>query len=1020
MTLKSSGSLFVYMLSFVVLMSCQTGTDSGSPYSPQESMKNIQIPEGFRLELVASEPLIRDPVEIAFDTHGDLYVVEMPEYPSRGKNSPSSTVVKLTDTDGDGVYDKRTVFAEDLPFVNGVMPWKNGVLVTNAPDILYFEDTTGDGRADIRKVVLTGFATTNPQLRVSNLRYGIDNWIYGTYFNAFGSGGDAQFEGKGEPLSFPQSPEKKKFDIKPGMDFRFRPDDYVVERSGGVSQFGNTFDAYGNRFTLMNADHIRHVVIPHRYAERNAHYSLSNEMESISDHEKATRLFSITKNMQDFRSSEHEVGHVTSACGNSIYNGGIFPEEYNRIAFMCDPARNVVHADRLSVNGATFTASRIFENREFMGSTESWFRPVNTTIGPDGALYVVDMYRKLVEHPAFIPHSGILTKEGGYQTQVGIILESDFYEGQDRGRIYRIVPDNYQPDNKKPAIDDRSPEQWIAQLDHPNYWWRINAQRLLVTSGSISLKAELGNSLNKPLSPEGYIHTLWTMEGLRVLDDAIVEKALKHENGEVRKQSIILSETRLNNPDILNYLAKLSQDPEPYVQFQALLTLGMLPHQKSFEPVFGIVKNHLTEKWFQDAACLSITDHSVFWYKKVLDISSENDAKEKGKEELLKKIAGITGSLQNKADITDLLALIVNQQSSSVQTASLSGLQRGLQQGGKIQKLPVSGQEYLLELASMQDIAVQKAALDLAKLLKFDRSASLGAAIAQSKIMVTKGDEPDDHLISAVKILGLNPDGIDQDLADNLLSPKRSIAFQQVAMETLLDQGDVSILDKTIDHWNNFPKAVRDVAEQKFLGNEQRTLRLLKAVKDEKIKASLIGRKAQSVLKQHPDKDIRELANQVLTNFSLDQRKEVETKYYEATGKKGNLQNGKLVFERVCSQCHRLEGVGHEIGPDLLTYVDRDKSTILRAILIPNSDIAPGYDGIIIQTTDGQTFSGTIANETSSQVVLRNVGGGEQTIKREQIQTIRSMEVSLMPDGLEHSMNIDEMADLLEYLKSLN
>lgn len=1021
MTLKSTVSCFFYLILLSVLHSCDSHTDAGSPYSPEESMKHIKIPEGFRLELVASEPLIRDPVEIAFDPNGDLYVVEMPEYPSKGKNSPSSTVVKLTDTDGDGIYDKRTVFVEDLPFVNGVMPWKNGVLVTNAPDILYFEDTTGDGKADIRKVVLTGFATTNPQLRVSNLRYGIDNWIYGTYFNAFGSGGDAQFEGKGEPLSFPQSPEEKKFDIKPGMDFRFRPDDYIVERSGGVSQFGNAFDSYGNRFTLMNADHIRHVVIPHRYPERNAHFSLSNEMESLSDHEKATRLYSITKNMQDFRSSEHEVGHVTSACGNTIYNGGIFPQEYTNLAIMCDPARNVVHADRLSSKGATFTASRILENREFMGSSESWFRPVNSTIGPDGGLYVVDMYRKLVEHPAFIPHSGTLTKEGGYQTQVGIILESDFYEGQDRGRIYRIVPENYKSENKKTVFDSNSPDQLIEYLNHPNYWWRINAQRLLVASGAMSLKSELENNLNKSLSPEGYIHTLWTMEGLGILDDQVVENALKNENGEVRKQAVILSEPRLSNPKIIDQLVALSKDPEVHVQFQTLLTLGMLPHQKSFEPVFSIIRNHLADKWFQDAACLTITDHSVFWFEKVLEIPTENDSQEKGKGELLKKIAEITGSLQNKAAITGLLGFILLEKSSPIQTASLAGLQKGLQQGGKIQNLSSIGQQHLLKLISMQPIDVQNAALDLATLLKFDKSAALESALVKSKTMIIKGDEPDELLmINAVKTLGLNPDGIDQNIVDDLLSSKRSIAFQQVAVETLINQGDNRTIDKMIAHWNNFPKAVRDVVEQKFLGNEKLTLRLMQSVKEEKAKPSLISRKAQSLLKQHPNKDIRELANQTLTNFSLDQRKEVEIKYYDATAKKGNIQNGKVIFDRACSQCHRLEGIGHEIGPDLLTYVDRDKSSILRAILIPNNDIASGYDGMIIQTISGQTYSGTIANETPFQIVLRNVGGGEQTIKRDQIKTIQAMEVSLMPDGLENSIQIDEMADLLEYLKSLN
>lgn len=1016
LSLRKTVSLFIMVLAGLAFYQCNP--DTGAPYSPEESMKNIKIPEGFRLELVVSEPLIKDPVDIAFAPNGDLYVVEMPEYPSAAEGGPS-TIVRLTDTNGDGKYDTRTVFAEDLPFVNGVMPWKDGVLVTNAPDIIYFEDTNGDGKADVREVVLSGFATTNPQLRVSSLRYGLDNWIYGAHFNAFGSGGDAQFEGKGEPLFFPEDPSGVTYDIKPGMDFRFRPDDYQIERSGGVSQFGNTFDSYGNRFTLMNADHIRHVVIPHRYAAQNPYFPLTSEMESISDHGRATRLYSITEDMQDFRSSAHEVGHVTSACGNCIYNGGIFPEEYSNTYFFCDPQRNVVHADHLSVNGATFTASRIAEEEEFMASTENWFRPVNTTIGPDGALYVVDMYRKLVEHPAFIPHSGVLTEEGGYQTQVGIILESDFYDGQDLGRIYRIVPEDHKTTNPS-FITDESAGLLIEHFENPNYWWRINAQRLLVERQDPSVREKLEEFLQKEISPEGRIHALWTLEGLGVLDEAYVIRALEDENPMVRKQGIVLAETRLDHPEIQKRLVTMMDEPDVHVRFQLALTLNMIPHEKSGEARYEIARQHMTDDWFQAAALLGITDEALLWHEKISEITAENEAEEKSQKDFIRKIAIIIGSRQNSSEITALLSRIDQETRTSIQLRSLEGLNEGLRQGGRFRNLSPQGKDMLVRLMTSEEETLQSAALSLAEAVEFGKHPSLVTAVAKAQRILGDEESLEARQVAAVRITGLYPEGVDLDHFDRLLSPQRSQKVQSAAAKVLIDHPGEKSVNLLLSRWNTFPLEIRQMLEKEFLNNQDLTFALLHAIEDGDIKSSLLTNRSISQLKQNPNEKIRDLASELLDSYSLDDRKKVAAEYYDATIMSGDIANGKLVFEDACSQCHQFDGSGYEVGPDLLTYIDRDKNDILKAILIPNNDIAPGFEGIIIQTKEGRTFTGVIVNETSSQVVLRNIGGGEQTLHRDNIESIRTMEVSLMPDGLEAGIDLQEMADLLEYLKSFN
>ena len=1008
--------LYYYLFLFLSV-SCQ---QQGPPHTPRQALDTFELADGYQLELIASEPLVRDPVDMAFDANGRLYVVEMPDYPAKAGAPPHSKIVLLEDRSGDGKYDTRTVFAKDLPYANGVMPWKEGILVTSAPNILYFEDTTGDGRADVRRVVLSGFAKTNPQLRVSNLRYGIDNWIYGAYFKAFGSGGDPQFTGKGEPLYFPESPGDTSFNIKPGMDFRFRPDDFNVERAGGRSQFGNAVDASGNRFTVMNADHIRHVVIPYRYAEQNPYLSMSTLMESISDHGKASRVYPITEDMLNFRTSADEVGHFTAACGTSIYTGALFPPPFAGAAFICDPAQNIVHADLLSPNGATFTAGRALQEKEFVGSTDSWFRPVNSKVGPDGGLYIVDMYRNLVEHPAFIPHSGRQVEGGGFETQVGVITEADFYKGQDLGRIYRIVPEEY--NNKEqvpPQLKEASTRQLVSHLDHPNSWWRLTAQRLLVQRGGEAGVPVLGQKALDGRFAQGRMHSLWTLEGLGGLADSVVVKAMDDKNPMVRKQAVILSEPRLSNPAVQTKLAAMAADPHPHVQFQVALTLSKLPHTKSFTPLQEIASQHLDDAWFRTAVALSITDHSLAWFKRASEFATSSARAGQGKRELLGQIASIIGARECPGEISDLLSRIVQQNDSEYQRASLTGLQEGLAQAAGPPTLSPVGQRELMHLIRQTNPPVQTAALDLAEHITMVDSPALLAAVRQARATVSDENASTDAKVYATRVLGLDPKGLQISVFEQLLSLQQPTDVQKAAARVLVKERDPASVQLLLDRWDTYTSAIRNIVEQGFLDSRMLTISLMEAIQEGNIQPSWLSQQSRSVLTQHPDNNVREMAQKAFSSHSDAQRENIVSNYFEATRMDGDISNGRAIFEKTCSPCHQLGGVGYAVGPDLLSFSDRDKIALLRAIIVPNSDITPGYEGNVIQTTAGQTFSGIVAHESSNQIVLSTVGGGQQTVSRENIESVRPMSISLMPNGLEADMSRQEMADLLEYLKNV-
>lgn len=998
------------LVAMSLTLSCCESPLADPPFAPEDALKTFRLPKGYRIELVASEPLVTDPVEIAFDADGLLYVAEMEDYPAEG--SPRGRIMVLEDKDGDNYYESGNVFAENFPYVNGVMPWRNGVLVTSAPDIVYLEDTTGDRRADIRRVVLTGFALTNPQLRMSSLRYGLDNWIYGAYSRAGGQRGYPQFTNHGLPLRFPDNPMAESADIYPGTDFRFQPADFRVELSGGMSQFGLTFDAAGNRFTVWNNIHLRHVVIDGRYPAQNHDLHIPSLMASVSDHGDAAPVFSQARNRLDLH--ESEIGHFTSACGHSVYTGGLFTGHYAGAAFVCEPVSNLVHADLLSRNGATFVAERDREGQEFLTSTDSWFRPVNTTVGPDGGLYVVDFYRKIVEHPAWIARAD----DKGIYTHAGVLQESDFLEGNDRGRIYRVVPEDFQyKDHAKPALRAADLKTLVGALAHPNMWWRTTAQRLLVERRDTTAMPALKRLLRASPSPEARIHALWTMEGLKLLEDGIVLQALADESAAVRKQAVLLAEPRLSGENIRESVLALTSDADTHVQLQVALTLTTAPAVVSFEALSRLALQHITDPWFRHAVLLNARGNSIKWFRTVHGFETSTKEAGDGKLEWLRRIASITAATRNTKDISQLLSFLRQQIDSSLQLAALQGLRAGIRSGPARIKLTGPGQKDLFELIASPAEAVRTAALEVAENISMERSAPMHAAVTQALQKVSDTNAPGETRTHAIRVMGLDPGNIRLEILDQLLSPRQSPSVQAAAARVLTRREDPETMALLLRRWQSYTAEVRAIVENGFTGSASRLNYLLTALEEGVIRPSWLSGTTRSRLTQHPDPEVRQRVEKMLLHLQTDHRDSIITAFFEATTLGGNAATGKEIFKTACSVCHELDGAGRAFGPDLLSVSNQTRINLLTMILDPSNNIAPGYDGYLLETTEGHTFTGILGNETASAVMLRTADGAEHVIARENIKTIFPLPSSLMPEGLEANYSKQDMADLLEFLK---
>jgi putative membrane-bound dehydrogenase-like protein len=969
-----------------------------SPLTPGEALSSFRLEPGLRIELVAAEPTVVSPVALAFDEAGRMYVAENRGYPTGPGESkpPAGVIALLEDSDGDGRFEKRTIFADGLTFPNGVMPWRGGILVTCAPDVWFLKDTDGDGRADIRRVVLTGFDAKNTtQLRVSHPTLGIDNWVYLTSGLTGGK------------ITSPDHPDHPPIDLK--TDARFRPDTGEFEVADGKAQFGLCFDDFGRRFVCMNRVQVQHVVLPSRYLRRNPYLAFSESVQNCPEAKNlvasalrtpnaATRIYPISRNIT---TADSHAGTFTAACGVLIYRGTGLPEEYRGNAFSCDPTGNLVHCDKLVPAGATFDAGRTRESIEFLASTDDWFRPVFLANGPDGALYICDMYRKTIEHPQYLPEE--------------IRKRTDFDSGKDRGRIYRVIDSKRQTTAGRPKSDlnKASVQELCVQLNNPNAWWRETAQRLLVErqdQAAVPYLRTIISILNPQpsTSPAAAAHALRSLEGLGALDEASILAGLNARHPGVREQAIQLAEPRLKDaPELLSRVLTMAEDPDARVRFQCALALGEVSDARAIPALSGIARRDVSDRWARAAVLSSLRSKTN---EPGIDVfMGEMCRRPLLTSEAMLVFLEEVGRLRGASPATGLFYGLVPVLSPNTpldfdsSLAVVLGVANGLRGSGR-------GKTDLSPLRALFDSDAPSAQLNrtrfetlcqtAAKVVS-STQASPAARIAAARLLADS-----DYSVVGEKLLAL-------------LGPEQPGDLQTAVVRVLgqMTQPEVAPALLAPGRWQRYTPPLREAVLAALLPQPRHVAGMLTALENGAVPKAALTPAQRNQLLKHRDEAIRHRAEALFQNMAVGDRQRVYEEYKAVLKLEASSKNGQAVFKQHCSSCHRLDREGVAVGPDLFEIRSQPKEAILLHILIPEFEILPGYTGYVVETKDGRTLAGLIASETAASITLRRAQGEEETVLRSNLATITSTALSLMPQEMEKNMSKQDLADLIAYLK---
>lgn len=932
-------------------------------------MSRMTVPDGFAVELVASEPDIVNPVAMTFDERGRIWITESREYPRHDPGPGKDRVKVLEDSDGDGRADRFTVFADGLNIPSGIAVGAGGVWVANSPDILYLQDTDGDGRADKREVVITGFGRADTHELPNSLTWGPDGWLYG--LNGVFNPSHIAYRGK-------------TYDFTCAL-FRIHPRtrDFELFAQGTSNPWGVAFDRDGSAFvSACVIDHLWHLTETGYYHRQGGPYPPFT-----------WKLGSIVKHR-----------HQQAAyCGIHYFDSDAYPEPFREKLYMGNIHGNSINCDGLERDGSTYLAS---PHKDFLSANDAWFMPVVQKTGPDGCLYILDWYDR-------------------YHCYQDANRDP---KGIDRlkGRLYRV---RYRGTPRAAGFDlaKEDDDKLIERLHSPNVFYRDLAQRLLRERANPATIAKLQRLVLDDGKPRKVkMHALWSLVGAGPLEVAFHKALLQHADPAFRAWGVrAAGNQRKVDPQIRERVVGMADDPSPDVLLQVAIAARKLEGIDAVTLLYQVLTQaggdqlipHIV---WQNLHPLLETDHERF-----LALAKKRPLSEQPNVVALmpRVVERVLGRLD--PDPQPVVALVEFLSAGEDIDPALAGKCLGLL-AGKIQTREIAGAR-LEQLRAALVPCIMVFLNNANSPLHFD-AALLAAtwkdqsAVAYLHRLLTSGGEPEERRLQALGALVAARDVDLLDEAARLLADneRTSIEFRRRVLDALGRAESPAIAKLVLSAYRAMEPELQPAAIELLTGRAAWSKALLKAIADKRVPAGALNVTQVRKLLASKDAELVDLVRATWGTLRTDRNPQREEVIARMRGflrqTKGDAHRGQQIFKKVCGQCHKMYGEGQDVGPDITVNGRSSFEQLLSNVFDPSLVIGASYQARTVVTTDGRVLTGLLAEDNDQRVVLRTQGGKLETIARGDVEQMETSKLSLMPENLEQQLKPEELADLFAFI----
>lgn len=922
------------------------------PPPAHRSLELFQLPEGLTVDLVAGDDLVQSPVAIDFGADGRLWVCEMRDYPSglHGGMEPGGRVKVLTDSDGDGRMDRAEIVADGLPFPTGVMAWKEGVIVCAAPEVRWIRPGHGSG-----EVLLSGFATHNFQARVNGLRWGLDGWVHGAG-GLFG--GMIRSHRAGTDTDARQ------------RDFRFQPESGRFQALPGVSQQGRVRDDFGEWFGNDNGSLIWHFPLPAEAAARGVEAVTTR----ISGNRDDNRVFPTSRTLDRFN-DPHTANHLTSACAPEIYRDGALGAEYAGDLFVCEPVHNLVRRAKIFRDGVTFAASRPREEaeREFLSSSDPWFRPVEIRTGPDGALWVVDFHRFVVEHPRWIPPDRL--------------RRLDVRAGSGSGRIYRIRRRGTTA-APLPVIRGLSPEALATWLASPNGPVRDLAHRELLDlpEGSWRRASDGVKTLASDRGAPAIRAQALSVLALRGdLPDALLESALRSSHPGL----VSLALAWIPAGERVAWWAgrvQASLRPDPSIRFHLSLCLSR-GDGSAMAPLVQLLSEHPEDPWVRAGAVSAARRHP----ERFLDALAHHPS-----------LVGPRGRL-----VPELLKAWDVPQSRTAIGRCLSLADRHADTEGD----PMA---VLTAWMAAESLTNPSAAVET---LRNRWRRTLTPALHDC---LHRTDLPEPVRVAAARLWVEHLRQAPEKLPTVSLLLRRTLppSVRGALLQGLQTWGHPDTVPRLLDGWSALTPSERTERLEILIGRPEWIPGILSAVENGGMSIADLSPAHKDTLRNQRIESMRIRARQLIPppaggTGPIGEMRRLAT----AVHLRGNPTRGRGLFLERCVSCHAVRGEGNAVGPDLAVYSSKTLDEFLTALVDPNAAVDPRHMTHTVTLDDGREWTGVVTEASDQALMLLMPGGHREHIPKASIRRHETPDRSLMPEGLTDGWSPQSLSDLFSWIR---